>query len=607
VVSDPATPATSMSRATDVAVLVALAVALVGLFVPPWPVGTDLPTHLAMAQLVADPSAGGALLERGWTPTTQGFVWLLVPLVSVLPPALALKVGLAVVLVALTLGARALGRAIADATPLGVVFVPALFGGFFVTMGFANFLVGVAIGLFALAAYARFARSGDRRALALGGALLVATAIGHVVVAAMIGLHALGLVAALADRDVRTRRVAALVTASLPAGLYAIAVLFAVTNAENAHRAAAGVGARPIPLVDQLVNAVTLLGRGVEVLLALGLAALALPRTGAPAPVRGAARVTLAWTLVYFAVPFHLQGWEYAQPRPLALLWIAGAAVLALPTTTRAGVLVALATTISAAVSVGHLTAALPTSRAFGEAVEAIDAVDGPAPGRTLTVRLGAGETDALPDVMPLLHVEALALARGGASDQWLRFQSLMHTVRVADDARPWPDAPPPYLYRALDCDTNPTCASERAALLDRVAVQGLAFDTVLVTPPDDAFVEALETRGYTATARARLEPTTRDLFVHLDLPAEADPWAVRVQVSYPGTIGVFAGVELPAADRDREAVVPIGPVPAGPADVQVLVLVPADGRLQPQWLDGWTVDVPIDEDLHLPPDPEAP
>ncbi len=589
---DADTPPSPTAFAAALVAVCAAALAVVWL--PDLPPGTDTPTHLLFAARIAAGDAGGDWLTWHLPATAQGFVLLTAAFACVTPLAVAAKLALTVTVGATTAAAWWLGRAF-ERVPLGTLLAPAAALGFGYAMGFLNFQLAVAGGLTVLAAGVRAARDGGGARWALTGALLTATAWLHVIVAGMFGVQLALTALVCAPREHRARRLGALAAAAAPAALYSLFVVARVAGIESADPAADGVGARGVPFADTLLNiARTSYGPYAS----LAWTAVAATLVGAVLAARHTdgrrllVPLTLAgWGLAYLIVPFHLTGWAYAAPRLLVMALFVPAALAAAgprPVWTLGGLtaagLVTLISTLGTAVPLGDVV--------DGQA----RAVSASAPaGNTLGLRLRGGEDPAWPYIQPLLHVDDYALLSGGASAAQAHNNPWMHAVLHGPAATAdFSTTPAEFIYRALDCSTNPACEHERAVLEDRVAVAGLRYDSVVVVAQDVEFAGTLADRGYEQAAISRWSPRPRTITLDVTFPDTTDPFPIVARAGYPETIGWFAGLRIPPGQRGRTERMPIGPVPAGQLRLQLGVEQP-DGSVTPFF--DVTLDVPTDED----------
>ncbi|MCB9506918.1 MAG: hypothetical protein H6697_04515 [Myxococcales bacterium] len=536
--------------------------ALVGIWLPAGPIGVDTPTHLYFAQVLAHPERFAGLAEANFAPTSQVFVWACVPALWVgASLGIAAKVAETLVAALAVSGAWAIGAARGERRPTGPLFALAATQTFYSAMGFWNFVVAVALGLWLVAACERAWRrgaSGGFGAWILVAVAGVATAVGHVIVAGMFGLHAVACALATggAPRE-RARRAALTAVALAPAGVYSVAVALAARAGYAADDSVQADVAR-VTTAEALANTLTHAFGGSSPVGALAVAAVAIVLASRRRDEEraGIEAVGLLWLAVYLAIPYHGLGWAWAQVRVLAM------PLIVLPTVggwgRRPAVVLAAVTALLGA----YLGAALPSVVSHGDAMAAQASAFGDVPpGRAMEViaDAGAGAVEA-----PLLHAAKLALANGGASALLPPFSPMIHSVRAAIDE--WPPHPPLHIYRGL----GPDHPDEVARQLDRVAVQGLRYDTVVLVGAD-AWRAPLEARGYVALAPAvlRANPTSLQLLLHA--PPEAASRSITVRVGYPETLGWFAGGRRgpapPVADGDRLLVAPI---PAGPAVVRV-------------------------------------
>ncbi len=139
--------------AYSLALLLTAGCALLAIWIPPWPVGTDTPTHIAHAALLAHPDRAAELLSRSFALTSQLFVVLAAPLTRLFELSVAARLALSGLLVVSMLCAWALGRSGGVQRPPGPFFAAvAGTSGFLAVMGFDNFSLGAALGCLLLPA-----------------------------------------------------------------------------------------------------------------------------------------------------------------------------------------------------------------------------------------------------------------------------------------------------------------------------------------------------------------------------------------------------------------------------------------------------------------------
>lgn len=560
------------------AVVAALAaLALVAIWAPAVPAGTDLPTHLYFARAVAAPESFGGLVEVHYPPTAQLWVWLVAPLTG-FGPVLAARVGLTFLASVVAFGFWAVGRASGDRRPLALLFGLAATQSWFGAMGFVDFVLGGAIGLVALAFGLRAWRAGGGRWYAALAATMLLSAHAHVMAAGLVGLH-VALLALLWPGGERARRVAATVASLAPAGVFSLVVAWAARSSYEAE-VAVGLSTQRLALPEALRNVwATSFGGfasyGVVVLLAGAACAVAWARSDRrrwlPLGV-----ATLVWAAAYAVVPYHGWGWAYAQPR---VLWCGVFATLAL---VGWGPRPRLTLWVIGALAGVHLSSsalgAAAAGRALAEQLEGFRAVAadadaaGVAPGRTMEVVLGPGVA-AHAGVQPLLHAGKYALFNGGVSPLLPPHSPSIHSVRAA--TAEFPPHTPMFVYRALECSDAAECARAARTLQQRVAVQGLRFDTVTLVGTSAAQAEApngagawshaMREAGYEALAPAIWRPRPAALRIALEPPPEGVERALIVRVGYPDGFGWVTGARRAAGPtRPAPEALTLQPLPAG-------------------------------------------
>lgn len=583
----PAPRSPWLDRGLWVASALVTGLALLTCVLPALPLGVDLPTHAAMGALLAHPPADDVGLVTSWTPTAQLFVRLVQPFAWVLSPTDAARAALVVTLAVACTGGWRLARVLGTSAPLAVAGAASASVGFCFAMGFSNFLLACGLALHALASAVRGLERGDPRSLALAAALGLLVVHAHTIVAAMY-LCQLGALALLPPRTSDALDLAGIARRSmraailgLPAAAATTLLTLAVRDTENTSRA--GAGTLRLGLVEALERAGEMSFGGLAGTgwLALGglVAALALDvwrRT--PGDRRGTALALVPWCVAWFAIPFHLPGWAYAQPRTLVFAAFVAPALMGVSryATVATGsspgrilapwlLLAALgahgATTLAAAVALGD------EGRDWARSIGVDADGRGPAPGRITTLRLDVGAPDGAAWVTPWLHLDAWLAAQGGRVPDWQAGNRWMHSVRHADvGGMPSADEGlPMYLWRAV-ADTAPEGRDAvRAALADRAAWAARDHDRIVVIGCAPADMERLMLRGGVPVAACAVTPRSHPVAVvveGLDAPAWLD-----LVLHWPETIGPLTGAR---AYVEPGVAVPVARLPAGPAMLEV-------------------------------------
>ncbi len=541
--------------------------ALAAIWWPEFPAGTDLPTHLFFAQVLWNPDLYAGLMDTHFAPTSQLWVRMVAPL-SGFGPAVAGKLGLTA-LAALTVGGFvAIGRAIGDRRPLGLVFGLAATQSFYSAMGFANFALAGALACFSVAQAIRaWKKPTHARYVALALCMLL-VAHAHVIVAGMMGLF-IALLATQWDGRWSHRRVVKTGLALTPAALFSIAVAWTARAGYQAAEVAIGLSAQRRPVLQVLNNigeetfgGFAPFGWVVLVAVAVG---LAVRLVVSPSLRRPLGLVFVVFGALYALVPYHGEGWAYAQCRVLLPLVIVPAAFAS------AGRRSNLVFALAAACTFAHLAATTLEIRAQGAIVaDQVAAFDHVPVGPAMDVVLDPGSTHH-PDVQPLLHAGLYALFSGGSSPMLPAYSPMIHSVYNVDTEPP--PHPPQFLYRSLNCDENPACANARAAFAQRIAVQGLAYQTTIIVGADAEWQTLLAEHGVLPTiAPALFVPVPSTLTVALTAPPEAATRRLIIRAGFPDGIGWLAGsARAPAPVGPTPQPLALGNVPAGPITVEAL------------------------------------
>lgn len=545
---------------------------------------------------ISDPQYG---FSRWLTPSfplsSQGYVLLMVLLDMVMPFAVAERLALALVLAAFPLGGLVYGK-LARTEPLATsVLLTLLAFSWPLVMGFWNFMLAFAL----LAPAAGLAvRLGDGRprsylALAL---MLVGMAWLHLTVAVLAGLVVMVVSAfsnGAATTGARLRRVLATGLAGAPSAAYAV---FAATRYVDDNR--------PVGTITPLEAIREPLGRRVLDLFAMG--------PGGVSAVTGAAACALALLvlvealrvggqhagrqralallgacvfLAFLVAPLHAARWAFMSPRlllgGLVVLSLAG---LAAPGRRLQGALVVLGVVgiVGAGWNLTRLEVALrPVTRALTQ-------LERPAPAPLLPLELEAAPIEGLPRHLdPTLHLGARALiASGGVSPYLFAINPAIHAVVYTqsplDAVGP---APGVYLRRGLRCEDGlapAECVAQRERLIDRVAYYGLYWhDVVLLHAPPIAEFR-LRQRGYRLAFQhdgvAQWQARPGSLRLSLALP-EAARGPLVVRAGLRDSVGWIRGASLPPGlAAGALPPLPLGPLPAGPVDIEVFVDEDGDG-----------------------------
>ena len=258
-------------------------------------------------------------LEPGAPISSLGFGWIFAPLEPIFGWRRAYMLVLAVVALALSWSARAVIRAIAGRpTPIGLLGFSFAFA-WPLYMGFLPFCIAGAIGLSAVA-ISMSARRRTALHYVLLGALLLLSALSHVLPAALCGLASLGLATASYDGD-RRREALRVVACGVPAGLVALLALDAGgQTVESTGQAASSYYWQPwfTRLAD--VGRTSVGGpiwRWLPIVaLALAGAAGAATSKASP-PTRAAGLIGTLFVAFSLVAPLHMTSWEYFAPRTL--------------------------------------------------------------------------------------------------------------------------------------------------------------------------------------------------------------------------------------------------------------------------------------------------
>lgn len=567
--------------------------ALAVIWVPAFVAGQDTPVHAFFARVLRERGLFAGMLEGRFAPTSQLSVYLSVPFAS-LEPALVGKLTRTVAGGLLLAAMLLCGREVGERRPIGFLLAPALTCAFPQAMGFDNFALGMALGVLTIAATLR-ALSGRKIWYLLGlmgaGMLLaVAHAVAFGLTAVVAGMLALLLAT---DRmSTRFARVGLTLIGFLPGGLYAILAMLVVTATQETNGVSEGLGMQRLPLWEQVTNLWDVSFGGFS---AFGLLPVLVAFTAFLLHLRGRSesarrtRVFVAVTTValvglYFAVPFHIPGWAYAQPRVLAALF-----TLLLPFAAWDGrwrvFLPAYGTLVAL-----FLCGGLAGATAMGEEVRAEASRMGrTGPGLVMPAVVSGGRASENRYVSPLQNAAYYALWDGGAlPEMWVSNPAIHAVYGVAGVETP--PAPPAYFARSLACDGAAACEAARRRFVDRVATQGVHFARTLLVGADDGLLAQLAMRGYVPVSPAQFTAHPGSARVRFRIPTEATTRAVSIRLGYTGSIGWFAGMKRPPGliPADGMAEVQFGGLPAGITQLMMTLDASKEAAAQPLYQVEW-------------------
>jgi hypothetical protein len=609
-----------MARRFDALALVAIVVAtaLPALLFSPLPT-QDGPQHAFTAYAFArlgDPGLRfGEYLNPHFPLSSQGWVFLVIGLDTVMPFEMAERVSSALMLALFPLCgavyARMTGRA---ALPIAAMLALTAYG-WILAMGFYNFLLGLALVPLAVGwVEKRLAPRSPPQdphtpptphpTLAGLAPMMLALAWFHLVAAVLAG--ALMLLVALAREEGRLTSAARVVGFSLPAAGYAVwsGTRHLATNVN-------------VGFVTEVEPVFLPWGERFEGLIGAGPGGLSLPtgailggacllvalmtlaRPSVPRVRRLFVLFGLALTAAYLLAPLHAARWAFLSPRFLfgATFVFALAAVppRRSPRWTAAAVLLALAGLAGATGALSRLHAEIEP---VGLAIDRMPH----AAGNTLLSLEFADHSEGATDPEPTLHLPVRALiGRGGVTPYLFAFNAAVHSVVFREDPVTMVGpAPGSYVRRGFRCgDLAPVaCMSHLVGLSDRIAWYGLRW-VELVTLHTPVLLEArLRERGY----RLLFDEDEVQLWlarpsalqVELALPREPLPGTLVVRVGYIGATGWVDGVAMPPGTVPPEELdVTFEPLLVGPVDLEVFLDSNGDGEpTDGEWV--WRPDVSL-------------
>lgn len=565
-------------RAYALALSLLAAAALLAIWVPPVPAGLDVPLHMLSADVLAHPAQYEGRFAPHLALTSQGFVWLMVPFAP-LGAVVACKIAQTLLVAAYAL---AFGRAAwlaappdARARPSAPLLAIPLALGFVHALGFLNF--ALAIPAFAMAVGHAMRALREPRAWRAVGVWLAICAVLHIIAAAF-AIAQIGGIALVAQArsGERPRRVAGAVIAALPAAAYVIGVALHARTASGWQDVADQLGAVRLPIAEQIAHVLdgpwggfSGLG-GLLVVATLVLAARARWSGDAERDRRAVLGASAAfWLAVYAALPWHAQGWAYAQPRVLVVGF--GVAVLLGVWGEKAGRLLIVSTIFGLA----YLLSWGDGAHRAGRQVEAVVEGFGEANAGTMTIAtLAAPAVPSSRHVTPWLHSGAHAIRTGAANNDRYRFNPAIHSARPAA-LDPALGAPfPQFVFHALE-DAGEARSAVVADVVDRIAERARRWDSVVVVGVSEDMLERLRARGLRPVEGSAELGSAPSAILALDaaalrvtlLPVHDAPLALRL--GYADTLGWFDGRGGPAPSGPIEIL--FERLPAGPLRVEVL------------------------------------
>ncbi|MFT6396044.1 MAG: hypothetical protein ACJAYU_000786 [Bradymonadia bacterium] len=553
--------------------VVALA-SLLTIWLPAFPVGVDMPTHLLFASVIADPERYVLLMEGNYTPTAQLFVWLVAAFAGA-GPAIAGKIGMTVIALFFCGGFAVTAQAIGANRSAGALFGLIASHSFVTAMGFANFNFAAALAMVAIAIAIRVWEERSIKGYVALSIWMLLVAHGHVMVAGMFGFHIFILSIFWAKWDLR--RVLSTGVALAPAALFSVIVAWTARQGYAELNVSGGLGTQRNTLPQQVLDigwesygGFSRLGWLMVVATIVGVVFQLRQRRHLVRPLVG---VSAVWLVLYFVIPEHGLGWAYAQPRVLIPFIIAAGAFagwgprpnLALGAYT-AAFLIYLA-------SYGHHSIV-----AGAEVAAQVERYGDVAPGRTLEAVLDPGRTEGHPGVQPLLHVAQYQYILGGTSPLLPPYSPMIHSVRPLNLEGEQPEHLPMFIHRAFDCSFTPDCEQARLDVGRRLGLQGQRFDSVTLVGGDQSWRDELLRYGYVELAPDMYQPRRAGLDITFAEPPHPDS-TFMIRVGWPDDYGwTIGGGRPPGPGSSEMQNTVLGPLPSGPIWVET-ALRHEDGR----------------------------
>jgi hypothetical protein len=483
----------------------------------------DGPEHVAASHIEEHFSDPGTFYADALRPTTEfaahGFGLIYGPLLALF----GWRVGLTVALAIMALGVAGGFASLVHALHPGRW--PVVFLGFPLAlmwelyMGFFPFVVGSAVGLFALALAVRWRDPTSLQRAALGTVLL-AQAICHAFSAVLTGV----VVAALLVTRCASARGARAALLELGRvvimGLPAASVLGAsVVLADSANFPAEARAYVFLPLLQSLFIIPRLLAPGpwwrtimVVCVVVAGIVAGASRVVGRRAQPSDAALFVSGVVFVVAGVflPLHVPGWQYCSPRflPLgALLCIATLPVEDLPRPRDAALVAAGLFAVASACLVESVALHRRLAAACADAIAGLSApVQRHAFWLPITLNADGGlppyaAASEVPFLQPLLHLPMLyAVVEGGLPPQTFAYSGATYPFVMRSGLGFLPPTPPfAEIADVVQSDRFGVDLPLRRRVVDELARFGMRFEGVLVTEARPEDLRVLANRGYEA------------------------------------------------------------------------------------------------------------
>ncbi len=553
--------------------VVALA-SLLTIWLPAYPVGVDMPTHLLFASVIADPERYVLLMEAKYTPTAQLFVWLVAAFAG-LGPAIAGKIGMTVVALFFCGGFALAAQTLGANRSAGALFGLVASHSFATAMGFANFNFASALGMVGIAIAIRVWEESSLKGYVAFGLWMLLVAHGHVMVAGMFGFHIFVLALFWQKWDVK--RVLSTGVALVPAALFSVVVAWTARQGYAELNVSGGLGTQRNSLPQQFLDigwesygGFSRLGWLMVLTTIVGVAFQLRERKHLVRPLLG---VSAVWGVLYFVIPEHGMGWAYAQPRVLIPFVIAAGAFAGWGSRPNLTLGAYTAVFLVYLASYGH------HANIAGDEVGAqVERYEDVVPGRTLEAVLDPGTTGGHPGVQPLLHAAQYQYIQGGSSPLLPPYSPMIHSVRALNLEGEQPEHLPMFIHRAFDCAFTPECDEARLDVGRRLGLQGVRFDTVTLVGGDESWREELLRYGYIQLAPDIFRPQPAGLDVTFEEPPHPDA-TFMIRVGWPEDYGwTIGGGRPPGPGSSEPQNTVLGPLPSGPIWVETALRY-EDGR----------------------------
>lgn len=568
-------------RVTDALVVLAWILAFLVVWLPEWPPGRDQPAHVIATSVWAFP----AVFAEWLTPNIALSGAVVDPLAGLVAKFLGvsngMKVALSVSVIANALGLARLAKVGGSDPRLASVVGLGIGCGWLYGMGFSSFVAAIGFGLLA-GSYALE----ERPKLPLVAGLYLFAVWWHLIAGGMI-FAGMGLVRLLRDRSIPPISWILAWLPGLSLGIY-IGLLYIFGQSGAGAPIVTTWGTPAEWLRDLFLCSLTSFHLGTGWI--SGIAVTGMTAVGAVAAWRrpvvtvgdALLRGTVVWLVLLVVVPLDGLGWSFARPRMMPMAVLVPLAFLA----PRAGRLsIAIATTILIAL-VGALIGGVERGHHIAAVVDDFDS--GEAAGSTFLVSyLDLEYPGDGPYVYTNLALANYALLNGGVARHLFAHNAAAHSMLFVEEYE-MPEANPVFIHVMPACVADEACSGGPVVRGDRLALAGLAWDSIAVVGLGDEEREQLVRRGYTVGAPGLLHSRPSSVRIDVTVPDDLAAFPIVARYGYE-TSGVVGGAAAHAVDGRARIELPN--LIAGPTVLELFI--DRDGDNAPSAADAAILDSP--------------